>query len=208
MASPRWLHAVVVRGARGAGQDRAAVAPVGDELIVALADGAGGTGGGDVAAQAIVDAAVAAAPARPTWATLLDELDGDPRLGGGQATAVLLTFGDAGLAGASVGDSGAWIVDGDRVVDLTAHQQRKPLVGSGALPVAFMHGPVGDATLLVASDGLWKYAPHAALARAARAPGLDDAARALLDLVRLPDGGLQDDVAIVLVRRGLHEDRR
>ncbi len=77
-------------------------------------DGAGGTGAGDRAAQAIVDAAVAVTrrtddrAAWPTWAALLEEFDRDPRrLGYGQATAVLLTVTATGIAAASVGDSGA-----------------------------------------------------------------------------------------------------
>ena len=35
------------------------------------------------------------------------------------------------LLGASIGDSGAWLIDGSRIVDLTANQRRKPLLGSG-----------------------------------------------------------------------------
>ena len=56
------------------------------------------------------------------------------------------------------------------------------------------------APLVVASDGLWNYAPRAAIAELASGDDLDAAVRALVDLVRLPSGELQDDVAIALVR--------
>lgn len=197
----RWLHVVAVHGARGAGQDRAVVVDLGDALTIALADGAGGTGGGDLAAQAIVDAAVAGASTRPAWADVLADLDRAPRrLGHGQATAVLLTITARGLAGASVGDSAAWLIDGDAVVELTADQRRKPLVGAGAAVVAFAAGPLAGATLLVASDGLVNYAPRRAIAALARLPDLAAAARQLVDLVRLPTGALPDDTSLVLCR--------
>ena len=53
---------------------------------------------------------------------------------------------------------------------------------------------------MVASDGLLKYAPRAALARLAGMADLAAAATALVELVRLPTGDLQDDVAVVLCR--------
>ncbi len=198
-----WRYAMRVCGVRGAGQDRAAVIAIDGGLVIALADGAGGTGAGDVAAQAIVDAAAAAAPTRPSWAAFLDELDGDPaRLGHGQATAVLVTVTAAGIRGASVGDSGAWLVRGDAIDELTAQQQRKPLVGAGgAMAMALGCGPIGDATLVVASDGLLKYGARRAIARIAGQADLAAAADALIELVRLPSGGLQDDVGVVLCRQ-------
>jgi len=58
--------------ARGAGQDRAAVFEHGEQLVVVLADGAGGTGDGARAAQAIVDAA---GNATQDWSAFLDTLD-------------------------------------------------------------------------------------------------------------------------------------
>jgi serine/threonine protein phosphatase PrpC len=68
------------------------------------------------------------------------------------------------------------------------------------MPFPIEAGPIGTATLLVASDGLFKYAAHREIARLARAADLEVAARALIDLVRLPAGGLQDDVSVVLCR--------
>jgi serine/threonine protein phosphatase PrpC len=101
--------------------------------------------------------------------------------------------------GASVGDSGAWMIGPKGIVDLTRHQLRKPLIGNGeALPVAF--GPSFiEGRLLVATDGLFKYASRAELAKRALDGPLDDAVRSLIDSVRLRSGGLPDDVAVALV---------
>lgn len=181
------------------GQDRAAVFVRGEGLVIVLADGAGGTAGGAAAASAIVEGVGAASG--EAWGDLLGELDADPRrLGFGQATAVVLSLDPRGIRGASVGDSGAWLIRADDVDDLTQAQQRKPLVGSGGSPVPFRTGPVGDGTLLVASDGLLHYAKQAAIAAIARGPDLEVAARQLVELVRLASGALPDDVSIVLCR--------
>ena len=198
----RFEFVVVVTGQRGQGQDRAEAWPVGDGLIVVLADGAGGTVHGARAAEAVISVA-RAEPAPDAWGTALEALDQDAaRLDGGQSTAVLLRVDAAGVRGQSVGDSGAWVVDprGPSVRELTAAQRRKPLLGDGAELVGFSAGPLGEATLLVASDGLLAYAPQAELARLAVGPDLRAAAHRLVDRVRLRSGALPDDVTVVLVR--------
>lgn len=162
-----------------------------------MADGAGGTA---IAAQAFVDMVGANVAGDRDWSELLEVLDSDgSRLGHGQTTAVVLSVNAIGITGISVGDSNAWLV-GDEVTDLTDGQVRKPLVGAGCVPFAVHANPIGTCTLLVASDGLLRYAKQQEIARVARGPDLATAARMLLDLVRLPSGGLQDDVSIVLCR--------
>src|SRR5580704_16740595 len=192
----RIAHETSIAGARGAGQDRARVFDVGGGVVIALADGAGGTGNGATAAQALIDAIGAV-----DWCTLLAglDLDGD-RLGHGQSTAVVLSIVDAGVSGASVGDSGAWLLQGTEIFDLTDGQSRKPLVGSGCVPYRVEPVRFDGGTLLVASDGLVRYAKRSDIARLASGTDLRSAARALIDLVRLPNGALQDDVAVVLCR--------
>ena len=189
------IHAVRIVPARGAGQDRAAVFEHGEQLVVALADGAGGTGDGARAAQAIVDAA---GNATQDWSAFLDTLDAKLEAVG-QSTAVVLSLDAGGISGASCGDSSGWLVRGDDIVDLTERQVRKPLVGAGCQPVGFSC-QLGAGTLLVASDGLIRYAKRDDIARISRSPDLETAARALTDLVRLANGALQDDVAVVLCR--------
>jgi serine/threonine protein phosphatase PrpC len=85
-------------------------------------------------------------------------------------------------------------------LDLTKDQVRKPLLGSGsAKPVAFRaERPRG--TLLVASDGLVKYAPRDRICRLALEKDLPSAGRKIVDLARLRSGQLQDDVSLVLCR--------
>jgi serine/threonine protein phosphatase PrpC len=196
-----FIHVIEVVGVRGAGQDRACVQEVGDSVVIALADGAGGTGGGSKAAQAVVDAVLAAASQGQAWPSLLVDLDRDAvRLGSGQTTAIVLSVTRTGVVGAAVGDSGAWIIRDTGIEDLTAEQLRKPLLGAGCVPSVVCGRSLEGGTLLVASDGLIKYASQASIARIARGADLAFAARSLVDLVRLRSGELQDDVSIVLCR--------
>ncbi|WAS96234.1 hypothetical protein [Nannocystis punicea] len=128
----------------------------------------------------------------------------DGELPVGETTAVVIRVDGDLLVGASVGDSGAVLVDGeaeDGWVELTAGQQRKPLLGSrGASPVGFSSA-LGGATLLMASDGLWKYAKREAIAAVVRDVEFAAIPRRLLDLVRLRSGALPDDAAIIVARR-------
>jgi serine/threonine protein phosphatase PrpC len=188
-------HVIVSAPEKASGQDRAVVIPRADGLVVALADGAGGASNGALAAQAVVDVAVRGDPADVILAC-------DEHLRNvGLTTAIIVHVRADAVSGASVGDSAAWLIDGE-VIDLTEHQRRKPLVGGGCVPVAFRsERPLGTATLLVASDGLFSYAAAADIARVVRAGrDLRETADALVELVRLPSGGLQDDVTIVLCR--------
>ena len=198
----RFVHAVEIIGARGRGDDRASVFERDDGLVIALADGAGGTANGAKAAQAVIDAAGASVDRTSDWGSLLSVLDRDVgRLAHGQTTAVVLTVGPDGIVGASVGDSGAWLISAGDAIDLTDGQTRKPLVGAGCHPFRVEAESLGIQTLLVASDGLLRYAKRDAIVRIANGEDLPEAARALVDLVKLPTGGLQDDVSIVLCRQ-------
>jgi len=188
-------HTIVSVPEKATGQDRAVVIPRAGGLVVALADGAGGASNGALAAQAVVDVAVRGDPADVILAC-------DEHLRNvGLTTAIIVHVRADAVSGASVGDSAAWLIDGE-VIDLTEHQRRKPLVGGGCVPVVFhSERPLGTATLLVASDGLFSYAAAADIARIVRAGrDLRETADTLVELVRLPSGGLQDDVTIVLCR--------
>ncbi len=103
--------------------------------------------------------------------------------------------------GASVGDSGAWVIRGAQIEDLTEGQARKPLVGAGCRPVAVRAAALGAGTLLVASDGLLRYAKPSEIAWVAAGRDLVVAVRGLVDLVRLRSGALPDDVSVVLCRQ-------
>ena len=194
-----FVHAIELSPRRGTGQDRVSVSSTRDRVVIAVADGAGGTAGGERAAAAVIDA-VAAAPT-DDWTAVLTELELDPdRLGPGQTAAVVVTVTREGLHGASAGDSGAWVIRDGRIEDLTRDQHRKPLIGDHSVALPFRGAPLAGATLLVASDGLFRYAKPEAIARVAAGPDLAAAARELVELVRLPSGELPDDVAVVLCR--------
>jgi len=195
-----FLHATELCPRRGTGQDRLSVSSTRDRVVIALADGAGGAAGGERAAAAVIDAVAAASPI-DDWTAVLTELELDPdRLGPGQTTAVVATVTRDGIRGASAGDSGAWVIRDGRIEDLTHAQHRKPLIGDHSVALPFRAPPLAGATLLVASDGLFRYARPDAIARVAGGPDLAAAARALVELVRLPSGEVPDDIAIVLCR--------
>jgi len=196
--------------AREHGDDRIGVFQREDAVIVVVADGAGGLAGGARAAELLVElvgeavASPALDPLRDsTWVDVLANadqvLEADPDAG--ETTAVVVALSEEFVLGASCGDSGAWFVHADATVeDLTAGQWRRLRVGSGrAWPLSFL-SPTRTGTLLVGTDGLFNYARRESIAAVALGGDLEVAAGALVDLVRLPRGGLQDDVGVALVR--------
>jgi PPM family protein phosphatase len=196
-------YVIKLQPMRGEGQDRAAVFERDDGgITIALADGAGGTSHGDIAAQAVLDTVQILAGSDADWSVILQTLDRDSaRLQGGQTTAIVLVVGDS-IRGASVGDSEAWLVYADqRIEALTANQTRKPLLGTGAQVTSTVDAQLGEATLLVASDGLFRTAKPMDIARIAAGRDLTAAAEQLVDLVRTDVGNVLDDVSIVLARR-------
>jgi hypothetical protein len=122
-------------------------------------------------------------------------------LGAGQSTALAITVEPSGrLCGASVGDSEAVILGATGTIELTEGQQRKPLMGAGIPRVWTFSGQLSlGETLVVASDGLWKYVARTALLSSLQGP-ISQLCGRLTDLARLPSGGLNDDVGIAVVR--------
>lgn len=128
-----------------------------------LADGAGGIGGGAEAAKRFVTRvreialnADRADQALSSLARLDGELEADPECG--ETTGVVVAITSTEIRCASVGDSEAWLVKDAQVIRLTEGQRRKPLLGSGLATPA--HGKLSrrGGILLVASDGLFRYA--------------------------------------------------
>jgi serine/threonine protein phosphatase PrpC len=191
-------------------QDRGAVIERPNGLLLVVADGAGGLGGGVAAAELVIDLVRRRTVpdgefVNPlTWYGLLNEADQivSRHATAGEAAVVVAAVGSDSVCGASVGDSGALLFQEGGEVELTAHQRRKPLLGSGAaVPTAF--GPVPfSGTLLVASDGLLKYAPRDAARRIALSGRARAAAEALIECVRYPSGNLPDDVTAIVCRSG------
>jgi serine/threonine protein phosphatase PrpC len=117
----------------------------------------------------------------------------------GQCTAVVVEISGDRVFGASVGDSGAWMLNGKAVIDLTENQHRKPLLGSDeAMPMGF--GPIEfSGRLLIATDGLLKYATESDIGQRAMGVSVNEAVERLIAGVRLRNGALQDDVGIILI---------
>jgi serine/threonine protein phosphatase PrpC len=171
--------------------------------VVVLADGAGGTSGGRVAADAVTRGCFRQCSSAGEAVSALRELD--LRLSAdadyGETTAVVARIRDGVVLGASIGDSRAWIIAANDVIDLTARQARKPLLGSGAAVVVGF-GPVElKGRLLVASDGLFKYVTRTRIVGIAAVQSIERAAHELVAAARLPTGGLQDDLSLALVER-------
>jgi serine/threonine protein phosphatase PrpC len=186
------------------GQDRVLAVPTPGGYLVAVADGAGGTGDGAAAAEHVITelAKLAGAAATTDWFSALLELDDDLLADrpGSQTTCVVAYVSAGRIVGASVGDSSARLISpAGEMTYLTAHQRRRPLIGSGeALPVIFEAELAGE-RLVLGSDGLFKYATAEQICALAMQGSVAEAADALANCVRLPSGGLQDDVAIVIV---------
>ena len=117
----------------------------------------------------------------------------------GETTCALAIITPEEIFGASTGDSGIWLIPEQGAhVDLTQAQQRKPFLGSGsAWPVPFQR-PRCLGRLLLATDGLLKYASVDRILATCREPQIELAADRLVELVRYPSGALPDDVTLIL----------
>jgi hypothetical protein len=188
--------------------DHVAILPLGEAVVLVVADGAGNSLRGVDAAAGVVRAVRAATVDRSdllrpeAWSHLLEQCDHllASTGHGGETTAVAACVTEGRIIGASVGDSELWLIHGDSHTVVTQHQRRKPLLGSGeALPVYF-DVPWNGGTLLAGTDGLFKYADAPRIRAVASGPDLAASARELAALPRLVSGGLQDDVGLALCR--------
>jgi serine/threonine protein phosphatase PrpC len=197
---------------RDASEDRAEILSLDDgSVVLVVADGVGGRPGGGLAATRAAEVIREFAPTAngaDFWQRLLAHADtvlsDDPEVG--ETTCVISQVAANGrrIAGAVVGDSEAWLITRERRLILTEESRRKPYLGYGmAHPVPFSASvPASGATLLLASDGLFKYAQPDRIEAVAALPDLDEAAHRLVDLARNPAGVLPDDAAVLLCRMG------
>jgi len=110
------------------------------------------------------------------------------------------------LESTSHGDSEAWLVDHDELAFLSEGQRRKPLLGGGDVePHAFTTAMGPTQTLLLAIGGSSSTQRRISTALRRVDLSLEEVGASLIQLVRLPRGGLQDDVGLVIVR---HSDLR
>ena len=120
--------------------------------------------------------------------------------GAGETTGTVVVLGTRGIIGVSTGDSEAWVVTPTAIDDLTVGQQTRHRLGSNRVAPAAFGRSVLEGVLVVASDGLFKYAASEVIARLVRASAIGAAAEHLVELVRFRSGKVADDVAVVLVR--------
>lgn len=183
---------------RARGEDRIAVVESPGRKLILVADGAGGVAGGAAAAESLCSALTADTD---DWSAWLKRQDTPVSRGTGLAAVVVLSVTDGGMIrGASVGDCEAWMFFRGEVTNLTERQIRKPLLGDGAaVPVGFAIQAVVGATIVIASDGLWKYVSRHRIEKAVAMRPLESAVDALVDAARLPNGIVQDDIAIAIL---------
>ncbi len=203
-----WDHVKLDLPSFGGGHDRAEIIVRGSRALLVVADGAGGMSGAHRAADLVVEVVDEVTrrhegPMGPVGlCRLLERID---RLilscwKAGQSTGVIVEVVEDRFWGASVGDSGAWLVHGGHHLDLTSRQHRKWRLGSGlARPVHFGPLPLCG-TIVAATDGLFDCAPPDRITLSIGDDPLSGVLDALVEGVRLPDGGLRDDVALALLR--------
>jgi serine/threonine protein phosphatase PrpC len=209
MPSP-YIQSRLLASGRRDSEDRVEVfeRSDGDTLVVVVADGAGGVSGGTFASESLIRTARAVTRDATfdvydaaLWTALFAEADAALAAKmAGETTGVVVVLGVKGLTGVSAGDSEAWIVTDTSVDNLTA-DQKKDRLGSGRVsPVSFGR-PGLDGVLVVATDGLFKYASLDSIAATVRAGDVQHAAERLVALVRLPSGSFQDDAGVVVIAR-------
>jgi serine/threonine protein phosphatase PrpC len=189
-------------GYRKVCQDAAGVFERARSTVLVVADGAGGIEDGEIASKSVVDAVRSAcreATAQVDWVQVLRQADN--AIASGQSTACIVELTDTALRGASVGDSRVGTLVGDDLEFPSDGQQRKPLLGSGeAVPKPFSM-PWPGSPVIVGSDGFWNYVRHDRLLAELRFIDFPVLAKTLAEMVRLPSGGLADDVAVVCAHR-------
>ncbi len=184
-------------------QDRGEIIESGVGLVLAVADGAGGLSGGTEAATMAMELVHQNANElrnSSVCVALLQRMDQaicQDRVAG-ETTCALAVVTGAGVYGASVGDSGVWVVNESGVVNLSERQSRKPFIGSGgAWPTPFEYNITDRDSLLLATDGLLKYAGSERIVAICRNEVGSQVPRRLIELVRYPSGALPDDVTVI-----------
>lgn len=186
------------------GQDRADIFARGDVAVLAVADGAGGLGDGNAAAD-LAMTRIREAVLDPgfdllhplAWARAFEALDRDVGKVG-ETTAIIVGLSPGMTIACSAGDSEAWLARTDDVVKLV---KRTPRLGSGRVaPDCVVRGEL-DGRLVVGSDGLFRHVASDKLVAHLRTAPWAGLADSLVELARLPSGEFADDVAVLVAER-------
>jgi serine/threonine protein phosphatase PrpC len=208
-----YQYARAFASRQGEPQDLSAIFERGDSLVVVVADGGGGIRGGGAASRGLVGVVGSAVknPAFPlerieAWMELFKTADaGLAANRTGETTGVVLVLGPRRLIGISTGNSEAWVVTPEGIDNLTVSQRTRDRLGSSTAFSTTFDRPAPADPLLIASDGLFKFAAMDVIARRVRgdaADSIDVAAERLVELVRFKPGKVAEDIAVVLIRPG------
>ena len=149
----------------------------GERYLCFLADGQGGRPDGAIAAKTACEAGLEAALNRSwndlklgsTWDDIFETADQTVRKTcDGCTTLVGVAIDRFSITGASIGDSKVYFHDGESTFfELTNRQRKNPPVGGGCRSATPFCVPDFNGTILVATDGVWKYSGFEVLRDAA-----------------------------------------
>jgi serine/threonine protein phosphatase PrpC len=184
-------------------QDRAKILRIGDRIVFIVADGSGGRSGAAEAAELFIHSVCEVAEnltAAQDCFRLLCELDQKIAQANncGETTGAVVVVSSGELFGANVGDSAAWLFTQDGKQELS--RLRKPYLGTGVAAPHQFTSKASSGTLVVATDGLWKYTSLELIEGKARTGKPESLAGELAELVRLRSGAFSDDIAIATCR--------
>lgn len=187
------------------GDDALYVTKIGSSIWFCISDGAGGIAGAEQASTYIVEAFrdltdIDNFDFPDDFESFLRKLDIElsSESSCGEATAIVGKLNGVTIVGASVGDSEAWLFNRDYDYELSYMQNLKPLLGSGgATPIGF--GPIDvDKSVLLGSDGLFKYIKHEEMKSLLSAK---TTAKEIAKLAKKDTGSLQDDISTIYISK-------
>ena len=170
-------------------------------LFLVFADGAGGLLDGGSASKELVKAIGKSFGTTGIISYKAELKSMDSMIAVGETTGIVVSLNDKLVNGASVGDSKAMILINDEFIELTANQNRKPLIGSGySNPVEFSASYNGE-LIIIGTDGFWNYCKLESILPVIYFTDFAILAKKLSDLCRLNSGKLNDDIAILCIRK-------
>lgn len=199
--------ATLVEQAQLHGADRIKILEKEDYTALLLADGAGGMSGAQEAAEYIIQSlekqyeGMSKVPHIDTLEPNLRNLDRalQREQYAGNTTCVLIFITEQEVYGVSVGDSRCWLYTDLFQLELTAHQYKQPVLGTGnAVPVAF--GPFEkNGTLLIGSDGVFDYLKKSVIDSIIEGDSdLAEKPKLILQATKETNSRLMDDISIVI----------
>ncbi|WP_372365449.1 hypothetical protein [Candidatus Uabimicrobium sp. HlEnr_7] len=176
-----------------------------DNIVILLADGAGGFGDGGKAADFFIEQSYYHITNlqklnNDILENILRKIDRDLHDNGhGETTSIIAIINAETIFGASVGDSHCYLFNKEFVIHATSLQYRKPLLGSGKI-TAISFGPFHiDNKVVIASDGLFDYTTINNI-RETLTYDMENIGQQLLSLVELPSRKLQDDFSVIVYK--------